>query len=173
MVWLTQPARGRADGSGLIVIDDGPNYRQVIVVISLTLSLHWRRYFAKPLWYNSSSSCCWDYWDALDSKFMVRYFDWPLDAIQFWGVREFGHWCCFSVQTLGQVRTTISLDYSRQYLNFAAFLWGVYIFLCWRATALRNNMYLDVSKKVLQDTYLTDGDRSKTRWGSESLLSAP
>ena len=52
---------------------------------------------------------------------MVRYCDWPLNAMQFWGVGEFGKWCCFTVQNLGQVRKTMSLDYGRQYLNFAVF----------------------------------------------------
>ena len=36
------------------------------------------------------------------------------------------------------------------------FLWGVCP--CWNTTALRNKMYLDVSKKVLQGTYITDGE---------------
>ena len=87
---------------------------------------------------------------------MVRYCDWPLNAMQFWGVGEFGKWCCFTVQNLGQVRKTMSLDYGRQYLNFSVFLWGVCP--CWNTTALRNKMYLDVSKKVLQGTYITDGE---------------
>ena len=75
MVWLTQPARGRGDGSGLIVIDDGPIYRQVIVVISLTLYLHRRWYFAKLLWYKSSSWTLFareiyslDYWNIWENR---------------------------------------------------------------------------------------------------------